>query len=94
MKDHSESKAGEPLQALFGRRLRAWRERNGLPLKAIASDLGVSVATVSAWERGDRFPSGQHLEMLARQYKLCVCEFFWQGSGRCHKIKQGLATYS
>jgi transcriptional regulator with XRE-family HTH domain len=50
---------------IFAKRLRECRQGRGEPLKAMALALGVSEATVSAWERGTRFPSGLHLDAIA-----------------------------
>ena len=36
------------------------------PLKYLAAQVGVSIAVCSQWEHGKRFPSAEHLVMLAR----------------------------
>lgn len=50
---------------VFAARLRDWRNARQLPLKQVASDLGVSIAVVSAWENGTRFPTIGHLGTLS-----------------------------
>jgi len=69
--------------ALFGDRLRQWRKETGTPLKQVAAGLGVSVSIVSAWERGARFPSGQHIDSLAEYTGLAACKFFCESGQRC-----------
>ena len=49
----------------FGKRLRAWRIRMGLPLKRVAGHLGVSISIVCAWEQARRFPNICHLERIS-----------------------------
>jgi len=51
--------------AELGARLRAWRKQEGLPLKHVAQDLGVSISVISQWERGHRYPSIQNLQRIA-----------------------------
>jgi transcriptional regulator with XRE-family HTH domain len=43
-----------PADDLFGERIRALRERQGLSQVALAQRLGVNASTVVAWERGRR----------------------------------------
>lgn len=61
------------LRLKLAMRLKTLRERTGEPLKKIAAELGVSVATVNSWECGSRFPSAEHLERLARWYGVRPC---------------------
>jgi len=51
--------------AELGSRLRAWRKEQGLPLKHVAQDLGVSISVISQWERGHRYPSIHNLQRIA-----------------------------
>jgi transcriptional regulator with XRE-family HTH domain len=71
-----EGTSAESPTALFGRRLRKWLRRAGLPLKRVAHDLGVSLSVVSEWERALRFPCCRHLDMLARYTGIPLCAFF------------------
>lgn len=52
------------IRASFATVFGAWRRKNKIPLKQIAKDLRLSVATINAWELGQRFPSGQNFERL------------------------------
>ena len=73
-------------RAKFGWGLRSWRNQKGIPLKAIAFDLDVSIETVSAWERGDQFPTPEHLDKLSRYTGIPVCRFFCHRSlGSCSR---------
>lgn len=51
--------------SLLSASLTAWRKTSGTLLKKFATDLGVSTSTASAWMRGNRFPTGQHLDSLS-----------------------------
>ena len=62
------------LISAFSTRLRDWRAAKRIPLKQIASDLGVSISVVSAWERGTRFPSVVHLQQVADYSGIPVCQ--------------------
>lgn len=70
-------------ELLIGQRLRGWRRRKGWPLKRVAHELDVSVPTVSDWENGARFPSGQHLLKLAVLYDTPVCHLLCAGVKLC-----------
>lgn len=63
--------------AAFVRRL---REDSGAPMKQVASEVGVSLATLGAWERGTRFPSAENIERLADYYGIEPCRLL---NGRC-----------
>jgi len=52
-------------------------------LKHVAAEIGVADATLSAWETGKRFPSGKHLELIARCTRLPLCVFFIPDSVAC-----------
>lgn len=47
-----------------GKRLRRWREKRDLTQGEVATALGVCQQLVSAWERGERAPSGLLLREL------------------------------
>ena len=76
---------------LIGRRLREWRAHKGWPLKHVAYELQVSLPTVSDWEQGRRFPSGEHLLNLAQLYETRVCQLFYAGRTACPHL---CAAYS
>ena len=60
-----------------------WRRKNRIPLKQIARDLGVSIATVSLWESGKRFPGGYNFEMLVEYTGLPPCKLFCVMADKC-----------
>lgn len=72
-----------PSSAILGENLRSRRKDLGLPLKALAADLEVSIATLSDWERGTRFPSRENLETLSRVLNIPVCRLFCPGEDLC-----------
>ena len=59
---------------ILSTQLRRWRLRQGLPLKQVATEIGVALSTFSAWESGARFPSAENLDVLAGYMKVNVCE--------------------
>ena len=67
----------------FADAFRNWRRKKGIPLKQIAVELGFSIATVSKWERGERFPNGQNLEMLAEYTEQPPCHLLCAYARRC-----------
>jgi transcriptional regulator with XRE-family HTH domain len=50
------------------RTLRQLREESGLTQFQVAQQLGVTITTVSSWERDASEPGGRHLQKLARLY--------------------------
>lgn len=70
-------------RSTLGRTLRSWRKARALPLKAIATDLGVSIETVSAWEAGERFPTPERLDKLADYMGITVCRLFCRQTAAC-----------
>jgi transcriptional regulator with XRE-family HTH domain len=50
----------------FAQRIRDEREARRMSLRDFAKELRVGVSTLAAWERGQRFPSGENLRWLAR----------------------------
>jgi transcriptional regulator with XRE-family HTH domain len=71
------------IRASFATALRNWRSRNNVPLKRIAGDLGLSVATISGWELGKRFPTGHHFELLSEYTGLPPCRLFCIMAEKC-----------
>jgi transcriptional regulator with XRE-family HTH domain len=57
---------------MLGDELRQVRERRGLSAREVARQAGISVETLSAWERGRRYPSLQSLEALAPVLRIRV----------------------
>jgi hypothetical protein len=60
-----------------------WRRKNKIQLKKIATDLGVSISTVSSWEMGERFPGGRHFEILVDYTGLPPCKLFCVMADMC-----------
>ena len=74
------------VRASFACAFGTWRRNNQVPLKKIASDLGVSVSTVSAWELGLRFPTGYNFEMLVEYTGLPPCKLFCVMADQCGRV--------
>lgn len=53
----------------------------------MASDLGVSISIVSAWENATRFPSAERLQEIAKYTGIPICEFFYSGPEECPQSK-------
>jgi transcriptional regulator with XRE-family HTH domain len=71
------------VRASFAIAFRNWRLKKNIPLKKIALDLGVSVATVNSWESGRRFPTGRHFEMLVNYAGVPPCKLFCIMADKC-----------
>lgn len=76
-------KAAREVATQFGRRFKDWRKTRGLPLKAVASELGVSLQIVSDWERGQRFPTPTHLKRIELYTSTPLCAFFRADNTAC-----------
>jgi len=68
-------KPGEPPNYL-AQSLREWRKKTGWPLKKVAAEFGVTEATWSRWESGDRFPEHEFIHLLSDFVQIPVCRFF------------------
>ena len=71
------------LRANFASAFKLWRERENLPLKKVAADLGFCIATIQAWETGARFPSNTHLGLVILYTGLAPCRLFCGRAGHC-----------
>jgi transcriptional regulator with XRE-family HTH domain len=71
------------IRANFAKALRTWRRKNNLSLKEIAAEMGISLATVSAWERGARFPAVQHFQALVNYTGIPPCRLFCVMADKC-----------
>ena len=60
----------------FAETFREWRRKKRIPLK--------QVATISKWERGERFPTGQNLELLVAYTSQPPYHLFCALARRCH----------
>jgi len=79
----SRSRAFKTATHALSRRLRSWCEEEELTLSDVAEGIGVSIATVSAWEHATRLPSGEHLDRLAKYMNTPVCGLIYFGAGEC-----------
>ena len=71
------------LRTCFATAFKNCRRKNSIPLKKIAGDLGLSIATVNAWELGERFPTGRHIELLAGYTGMSPCQLFCNAAVDC-----------
>ena len=71
------------IRASFATAFRNWCLKENIPLKQVAADLGVSLATVSMWESGKRFPTGRHFEMLTDYTDMPPCRLFCVMADKC-----------
>jgi transcriptional regulator with XRE-family HTH domain len=71
------------IRASFATAFRNWRVKSNIPLKKIAWDLNVSVATINSWELGKRFPTGYNFEMLTDYTGLPPCKLFCVMADKC-----------
>jgi len=79
----AKSKSRCDIRTSFANAFKNWRRRNKIPLKKVAADLGLSVAAISAWELGKRFPTGRHFEMLADYTGEPPCRLFCILADKC-----------
>jgi len=61
------------LCATFATAFHNWRLKENIPLRKIARDFGLSIATVNSWESGRRFPTGRHLERIVDYTGVPAC---------------------
>ena len=71
------------VRASFACAFTAWRQQHRIPRKQIARDLGVAVSTVSAWEWGERFPTGANFERLVEYTGPPPCKLFCLMADKC-----------
>ena len=69
--------------ASFAIAFKNWRQKNKIPLKQGAADLGLSVAPINSWELGKRFPTGRNFEMLANYTGVPPCRLFCIMADKC-----------
>jgi DNA-binding transcriptional regulator YiaG len=78
-----KSKSQCDIRASFATAFRNWRVKNNIPLKKVASDLGLAVSTVDSWELGKRFPTGRNFEMLVDYTGVPPCKLFCVMADKC-----------
>ena len=69
--------------ASFATALRTWRQKHKIPMKKVARDLDLSVATIDSWELGKRFPTGYNFERLVDYTSLPPCRLFCVMADKC-----------
>lgn len=67
---------GNLVQDLFSRRLKRLREEKGITMVELASIIGMSQATISEWEKGNKFPRAGALQELANYFDVPMEYFF------------------
>ena len=71
------------IRASFATAFRNWRFQQKIPLKQIAAELKIAVATVNSWESGKSFPTGRHFMLLTDYTGLLPCQLFCLAKSRC-----------
>lgn len=79
------------IRTSFAKAFSAWRRKNNVQLKEIADGLGVSVSTVSSWELGERFPTGEHFQALVNYTGVPPCRLFCIMADKCMPAECQLA---
>lgn len=64
------------VQDLFSKRLKELREESGITMVELAGVLGMSQATISEWEKGNKFPRAGALQGLAIHFNVPMEYFF------------------
>lgn len=73
-----KERKADPVRQGFGLRLRAAREGKELTQDQVASLLGVTKATVSAWEKGGGDPGVFRLRELSKLYGWSTDALLWE----------------
>ena len=60
-----------------GKRLKDLRDKTGKSMATVASDLGVTSATISYWESGERTPSDDMKVKIAKYYSADIISIFY-----------------
>jgi DNA-binding transcriptional regulator YiaG len=79
------------IRATFATAFKNWRLKKNIPLKQLAADLGVALATISAWELGKRFPTDHHFELLMDYTGVPPCRLFCVMADKCVPVECLLA---
>jgi len=58
------------MKQIFGQNLKRYRKAKGLKQSELAQMLGVSMYTVSVWERGVQMPEVKSIEALSRLFSI------------------------
>jgi len=66
----------DPVQELFSRRFKLLRDREKVTMVELADAIGMSQATISEWEKGNKFPRSGALQQLAIYFNVPMEYFF------------------
>lgn len=55
---------------IFAERLKDLRQEKSLTLKDLSKEIGVSINTISRWEREERLPNIENIVELAKFFKV------------------------
>jgi transcriptional regulator with XRE-family HTH domain len=72
------------IRKIFAGNLSNWRRERNIPLKQVSTELGFSVATISKWERGERFPLPQNIDLFVEYTGQPLCHFMCAFARLCH----------
>ncbi|MDO6658549.1 MULTISPECIES: helix-turn-helix domain-containing protein [Bacillales] len=61
---------------IYGRRIRAFRKLKGYTQEQLAKELGVSVSVLGEIERGNRRPTNDFMQLVAKQLRVPLEELF------------------
>jgi transcriptional regulator with XRE-family HTH domain len=75
-----DERRADPIRQGVGMRLRAAREDKDLTQTHVATHMGVTKATVSAWETGTGDPGIYRLRELAKMYGVSADALLWENS--------------
>ena len=64
------------VQDLFSRRLKLLREKKEVTMVELADAIGMSQATISEWEKGNKFPRSGALQQLATYFNVPIEYYF------------------
>ena len=79
------------MRATFAAAFHACRIKHNIPLRQIAGDLKLSIATINSWESGERFPTGAHFEQIANYTGVPPCKLFCRMADQCVRAQCLLA---
>lgn len=83
------------LKHRFGRNLRHWRKQRGLTQEQLAEMVGLTVHSISNFERGIHGPRFQHVERLSRALNIdasCLFEILVQQKNLTQETEQGFSS--
>ncbi len=80
------------MNAIFSDNLKKFRQQKSYTQEQVAENLGVSVHSVSRWERGTTLPDVTMLPELAKLYCVTIDDFFKETSTAYENYAQRLAS--